>query len=62
MNIEIKINGKNEQELCSKRNQLEMAIKVHKAQIEILEKQINAIDIQIDLLNEIQCWKIENER
>lgn len=62
MNIEIKINGKNEQELCSKRSQLEMAIKVHKAQIEILEKQINAIDIQIDLLNEIQCWKIENER
>lgn len=61
MNIEVKINGKNEQELRSKRKQLEMAIKVHQAQIELLETQIKAIDIQTDLLNEIECWKIENE-
>ena len=62
MKIEVKINGKNEQEICSKRKQLEMAIKVHQAQIELLETQIKAIDIQIELLNEIECWKIENER
>ena len=62
MKIEVKINGKNEQEICSKRRQIEMAIKVHQAQIELLETQIKAIDIQIELLNEIECWKIENER
>lgn len=61
MNIEVKINGKNEQELRSKRKQLEMAIKVHQAQIDLLETQIKSIDIQTDLLNEIECWKIENE-
>ena len=62
MKVEAKFNGKNEQELRYKRNQLQMAIKVRQAQIELLETQIKAIDIQIELMNEIDCWMLENER